>query len=256
MNTQAISGHGGKLLEIRTLHVFSGNGQATDFRSVHCPVRKGSATLEQCLACPESDGVAQGPSARPQFVSCRGAGPAEPRTVSVSGVAGDRAAAERTPVSAVMTTEIWAVRPDVSLEALTDLFLVRGLDGVPVVDGEGRPTGIVSQTDLVRERFVTGDTGEAMGPGWHASRGHYRVEVGPGVHPEALARATVADAMTCAAFTVSENAPVAQAVMLMASRSVHRVPVVSDDGRVAGMITSIDVLRWLARQGGHPVPSA
>jgi len=180
----------------------------------------------------------------------------EPRTVSSAGRAGDRAAAERTPVSAVMTTEVWAVRPEVSLETLTDLFLVHGLDGVPVVDAEGHPSGIVSQTDIVRERFVIGDTGEAMGPGWHASRGHYRVEIGRGVHAETLTRASVADAMTCAAFTVSERAPVAQAVMLMASKGVHRVPVVSDDGKVAGMITSIDVLRWLARQQGHPVPEA
>ncbi len=256
MSTQAHTEPRGRLLEIRTLHVVSGSGQTTEFRSVHCPVRNGSALLDRCLACDDGDGVAQGPAARPQFVSCRRAGPAEPRAVSSSGMAGDRAAAERTPVSAVMTTEVWAVRSEVSLEALTDLFLVRGLDGVPVVDAEGRPTGVVSQTDLVRERFVTGDTGEAMGPGRQASRGQYRVEIGPGVHAETLPRSTVADAMTCAAFTVSENAPVAQAVMLMASRGVHRVPVVSDDGRVAGMITSIDVLRWLARQGGHPVPEA
>jgi CBS domain-containing protein len=179
-----------------------------------------------------------------------------PRAVSSPGRAGDRVAAERTPVSAVMTTEVWAVQQEVGLEVLTDLLLARGLDGVPVVDADGHPSGIVSQTDLVRERFFTGDTGEAMGPGRHASRGHYRVEIGPGVHAEALPRTSVADAMTCAAFSVSERASVAQAVMLMASKGVHRVPVVSDDGRVAGMITSLDVLRWLARQGGHPVPEA
>jgi len=155
-----------------------------------------------------------------------------------------------------MTTDVWAVRPDVSLEALTDLFLVRGIDGAPVVDAEGHPSGVVSQTDVLRERFVTGDTGEAMGPGWQASRGHYRVEIGPGFHVEALPRASVADAMTCAAFTVSENAPITRAVMLMASKGVRRVPVVSDDGQVTGMITSLDLLRWLARQAGHPVPAA
>jgi len=213
-------------------------------------------TLEKCLSCADSDGVAQGPAPRPQFVSCRGAGAEEPRAAPTPKRAGDHTTAERTPVSAVMTTDVWAVRPEVSLEALTDLFLVRGIDGAPVVDAEGRPSGVVSQTDVLRERFVSGDTGEAMGPGRQASRGLYRVEIGPGFHTEALPRASVADAMTCAAFTVSESAPITRAVTLMASKGVHRVPVVSDDGKVAGMITSMDILRWLARQAGRPVPEA
>jgi CBS domain-containing protein len=162
-----------------------------------------------------------------------------------------RSLADRTPVSAVMTTRVLAVRPDVSLEALADLLLDRGIGGTPVVDEEGRPIGVVSKTDLVRERLVTGDTGEAVAPGWQPSRGHFRVEMTSGFHVEALPNALVADVMTPTAFTLSEDAPLAQAAALMAFEGVHRVPVVSDDGRVAGIVTGLDVLRWMAQQAGY-----
>jgi CBS domain-containing protein len=189
--------------------------------------------------------------ARIEYASCRHAGAgAEARRENT------RAAADETPVSAVMTTDVFAVRPDVSLEALMGLFLERGFGGVPVVDEEGRPVGVVSKTDLLEQRFVAGDTGEATARGWQASRGHYRVQLGPGVHAEQLARESVAEAMTRAALTVPENAPVAQAAALMAARGIHRVLVVSADGRLSGIVTSSDVMRWIAERAGRLQPEA
>lgn len=235
----------GKLLEIRTLRVASGDGSCAEFRTVRCPRQDRAMMLERCLACPDSGGLAQGPAARNEWLWCRGpvaAGEA-PRRGSL---------AERTPVHRVMTTRVTAVRPDVSLESLAELFLDLGIGGAPVVDDVGRPVGVVSKTDLVRDRFEQGDTAETdvrRGPGAPG-----RVEVGPGFHAEALPRATVSDVMTRTAFTVSEEAPLAQAAALMAFEGVHRVPVVSEDGRIAGMVTTLDLLRWLARQEGYLLP--
>jgi CBS domain-containing protein len=153
-----------------------------------------------------------------------------------------------------MTRRVLAVRPDVSLEALTGLFLDRDIGGAPVVDDGGRPIGVVSKTDLLRVQRDSGDTREAVASGRQPSRGQLRVELGPGFHAEALPR-VVAEAMTRAAYTISENAPLTHAAALMAFEGVHRVPVVSEDGRVAGMVTAIDILRWLAQQDGYLVPA-
>ena len=245
MSAQAQTPSSGKLLEIRALHVASGTGERSDLRSVRCHPQGRSVTLAQCLACADSGGVTVEPATRVERVSCR-----HERGAEWPAAPAGPAAADRTPVRSVMATEVWAVRPDVSLEALTDLFLERGIDGAPVVDEEGHPIGIVSNPDLVRARFVMGDTEEAMGPGRQVSRGHFRVEVQPGYHAEASPRASVADVMTPVAFSIPEDAAVSQAAVLMAARGVHRLPVVSADGRVAGMIGSLDVLRWLAQPGG------
>jgi CBS domain-containing protein len=158
---------------------------------------------------------------------------------------------DHTPVSAVMTSDVFAVRADVSLEALTDVLLERGIGGAPVVDEEGRPVGVVSKTDLLDQRFVTGDTGEAMARGRQVSRGHYRVQLGPGVHAEALPYDSVADAMTRAAITLTENDPVARAAAIMVTQGIHRVLVVSDDGKLSGIVTGSDIMRWVAQRARH-----
>lgn len=243
MTTQAHAAPRGRLLEIRNLHVVFGDGRTADFRTVRCPAKGRAVALDECLACAEGGGVAEGPRARSAYVSC-GATTGEPAR------AGGAATAGHAPVHAVMTGDVLAVGSDVSLEVLSDILLERGIGGAPVVDSEGRPVGMVSKTDLLGERLLAGDTEEALGPGLHASRGHYRVELGPGVHAEALPRATVGDAMTHASVTIAETAPVAQAAALLTMRGIHRLPVVSEDGRVTGLVTSSDVVRWLAEQSG------
>lgn len=120
-----------------------------------------------------------------------------------------------------------------------------------MVDEEGRPVGVVSKTDLLDQRFVTGDTGEAMARGRQVSRGHYRVQLGPGVHAEALPYDSVADAMTRAAITLTENDPVARAAAIMVTQGIHRVLVVSDDGKLSGIVTGSDIMRWVAQRARH-----
>ena len=44
------------------------------------------------------------------------------------------------------------------------------------------------------------------------------------------------------------------AAALMAFEGVHRIPVVDDAGRVSGVITTLDVLRWLAQEEGYLAP--
>lgn len=135
-----------------------------------------------------------------------------------------------------------------SLEALTDVFLERGFGGAPVVDENAQPIGVVSKTDLLDQRFVAGDTGEAVARGWEASRGHQRVQLGPGIHVEQVPYDTVADAMTRAAITLPEDAPVAQAAAIMVRQGIHRVLVVSEDGKLTGIVTGSDIMRWVARR--------
>ncbi|HEY6098032.1 MAG TPA: CBS domain-containing protein, partial [Anaeromyxobacter sp.] len=53
---------------------------------------------------------------------------------------------------------------------------------------------------------------------------------------------------------VPETAPVARAASLMLEHRVDRVAVVSDDGVVAGVLTALDVVAWLAGPGGPLAP--
>ena len=57
---------------------------------------------------------------------------------------------------------------------------------------------------------------------------------------------TAEDVMTPSMFSVREDACVRDAVQEMAKRRVHRVPVVSRSGAVVGMVSALDVMRWMA----------
>ena len=63
--------------------------------------------------------------------------------------------------------------------------------------------------------------------------------------------------MTRVVRAVRPGDPVMFAVRLMADENVHRVVVVDDDGKLAGIVSAMDVLRALARgndvQGHDPV---
>ncbi len=233
------------------MHVLSGDGEVIDLRRVHCPVHLRTVPFDQCLACTDSGGIARDPTGHIEYACCRHAGAGAEARRAEPGTPMDH-----TPVSAVMTTDVFAVRADVGLEALTDVLLERGIGGAPVVDGEGRPVGVISKTDLLDQRFVAGDTGEGIARGREVSRGHYRVALGPGVHAEALPYESVADAMTRAAITIPENAPAAQAAAMMVTQGIHRVLVVSDDGKLSGIVTSSDIMRWVAGRGRKRAPEA
>lgn len=113
----------------------------------------------------------------------------------------------------VMTPVVTCVTPDLGLDELSQLLLAEGISGVPVIDEEGRPIGVVSKTDLV-----------GLGPG----------------------AAIVADVMMPVAFTLRDTDTLQRAALLMATEHIHRLPLVDDHRRVSGIITTFDLARWVA----------
>ena len=78
----------------------------------------------------------------------------------------------------------------------------------------------------------------------------------PGFHLEELASATAEEIMNPLVFSVSVNASVAQVAAIMAFDGVHRLPVVGEKGDVVGLVSAIDVMRWIGRQAGFVIPDS
>jgi signal transduction histidine kinase/ActR/RegA family two-component response regulator len=140
-----------------------------------------------------------------------------------------------TPIREVMTRDVVYVFDDTTADALLELLLDRDLSGVPVVDRRRRLVGFVATTDIVRALHL-GDDSVALS----------EARLPFGMHTE-LAPPLVAELMTAIAFELPESSSIANAIDLMASRRVHRVPVVSDDDRLVGIVTAGDIARYLAR---------
>ncbi len=192
-----------RLLEVRTVEVISGRGRSVTLSSVRCPVRDRSAAVEECAHCGDSEGMAQDALARGEWLCCRCAPGAEP-------------AGEGPAVRTVMRRAAMALRPGLATSTAADALRSRGQTSAPVVDGDGRPVGIVAEADLLR-----------------ASRG-----------------AKVADAMVRVALSVAETAPLSRAAALLAVHGLDRIAVVSADGVVVGVLSALDVVAWLGSPAG------
>jgi CBS domain-containing protein len=192
-----------RLLEVRTIEVVSGRGRSITLSSVRCPVRGRSAAVEECAHCARSEGLAQDALAKGEWLRCR------------SGAAEDGVARGPVVREAMRRTSL-ALRPGVTRSVAADALRARGQGAAPVVDGEGRPVGVVGEAELLRAR--------------------------PG--------ARVADAMARVVLSVAEGAPLSRAAALMAAHQLDRVAVVSGDGTVVGVLSALDLVAWLASPAG------
>jgi CBS domain-containing protein len=227
-------------LPVRARHTLHGDGESTSVRTVLCPTHGhaiGLATCAECAQCERIDLDERGRG----VVECRPEAPKPTMrwTPMVRRIL--PSAADRVAIAEVMTRDVTCVTGDVSVEAITAMFLERGYGAAPVVDDEGFPVGVISKTDLVRERWENDDTGVAESP----------AEVVDGMHVARVPRAVVNDVMTPLAFTLCEDDPLSRAAAVMAVEGVHHLPVVSADGRVVGMLSSLDFVRWVAAQSAY-----
>ena len=148
--------------------------------------------------------------------------------------------AQTTPVAQVM--EPMTSKIDLRADLLTALrfFVDQGVHSVAVAGDGGEPVGVVSKTD------VLGELCEEPGGvhGWQLSA---RTETA--AEREARPALRIHDIMTPLTVAVNESTSLAHAIAVMARSGVHPVPVIAADGRVTGILSSADVLRWLARNG-------
>jgi len=124
----------------------------------------------------------------------------------------------------IMSGDVIAVTPATPLKEFARLCAEDNISGAPVVRIDGTLVGVVSRTDLVR-RMLEDDT--RFGANEQRSF--------------ELDERQVADIMNPDVLTVDEDTPVSSIANDMARQRVHRV-IVMDNGRVVGVVTSLDVL--------------
>ena len=118
-------------------------------------------------------------------------------------------------VADLMETAVRSLTPEMRLARAAAVLADDQIGGAPVCDEDGKVVGVLSQSDLTdvfaspRER-------------------------------------TVAEVMTPEVLFVRESAPIGEAIRSMAFEGVHRLIVLDDEGRLRGVVSSMDILRELA----------
>jgi len=153
----------------------------------------------------------------------------------------------------LMRSEVRSVDPDLPVVDLERVFLKECVTGLPVVSGD-RLVGVVSRSDIVRKlateqsyaEYIS-DFHRDIGEGDEDDRAiqDARITIGAATR---LAHAKVRDVMSHDPITVEPDAPLRDVARLLVDRRIHRV-VVASDGRLAGILTSLDLVRWIAERG-------
>lgn len=112
----------------------------------------------------------------------------------------------------IMTASVKTVTPQTTLVEVAAMMRDGDMGSVPVID-EGKLVGIVTDRDIVIRAIA-----EGRGP-----------------------ETPVADAMTSEIFSVRPDDFVFEAIRLMGDKQVRRIPVVNEDGSLAGIIAMADI---------------
>jgi CBS-domain-containing membrane protein len=147
----------------------------------------------------------------------------------------------------LMTANPVSVRDDATLREALTLLVDKGFSAAPVIDRAGRPVGVLSRSDLLihdreavehlRQAPEFYDKSELTTPGGEP--------LGRGFQVEKVDRTRVRDLMTPAVFCVAPEAPAAKVVHDLLGLNVHHLFVVDDLGILVGVISAMDVLRYL-----------
>ena len=132
-------------------------------------------------------------------------------------------------VSDVMTHTVIAVGRDAPFKEIVELIDQWKVSALPVLAGEGRVIGVVSEADLLtKEEFRDTDEGDLK----------TRAKAGG---------LTAGELMTTPAVTVHADAALTEAARIMARQHVKRLPVVDSVGLLQGVVSRSDLLKVFLR---------
>jgi len=152
-------------------------------------------------------------------------------------------------VKDVMSRQLVSIGPDAPVMDAVQLMLQHRISALPVIDASGNLQGVVTEGDFLR-RAETGT--QRKRARW------IEFLMGPGRLADEYVQASggkVSEVMTTDVHTVTEDAPLEDAVHLMERHRVKRLPVMRD-GKVVGIVTRSNLMRALAHFALAAQPAA
>ncbi len=142
----------------------------------------------------------------------------------------------------IMTKTVITVKKDTPISELSDLFISYNVNGLPVVDDDEKVIGIVTQSDLIEQNknlhiptvITLFDAVLFLD-----SEKKFESDI------KKLTANKVEDIYSAGAVTVSVDTELGDIATIMAEKDVHTIPVL-DDGKLAGVIGKLDLIRGMA----------
>ncbi|MEM6517347.1 MAG: CBS domain-containing protein [Bacteroidota bacterium] len=136
---------------------------------------------------------------------------------------------KRTPVSAIMSTEIITLNTSDNLETAEALFKKNNIRHIPVVSGS-KIVGMISYTDLLRISFA-----DAVD------------ENQENIDSTVYDMFTIKQVMTKNLVTVKSDDTIKDVAEILSKKEFHALPVI-DNGDLVGIVTTTDLINFLLDQ--------
>ena len=144
----------------------------------------------------------------------------------------------RALVSDVMTREVVTFEPDTTFLTIVRTLAEHGISGAPVLGPDGRVLGVVSETDVLRKEEFKSSLED--NPSRFESRRRHEAR-------ERAEGGTAAEIMSTPAITLTLGSTAIEAARLLALRGINRLPVLTPDGHLAGIVSRGDLMRVFLR---------
>lgn len=167
----------------------------------------------------------------------------------------------------IMQTKVVTLSPSTPIQSAIETFEELHISGAPVVDERGKIVGMLTAMDIAKAEHMGDDMIQA-------DRGEYRMlsedeeddEAQPQSFDEVIlslndfspathGRTTVSEWMSNGIVSVSPESSLHSICRLMIKEHIHRVPVVKN-GKLAGIISTLDIVRCIASAGVDSTKSA
>jgi CBS domain-containing protein len=148
------------------------------------------------------------------------------------------------PVRDAMTAEVLSFRATDDVREAMQALVDRGVDGAPVVDGDGNVVGVITTGDLIvkQSRLHFPTVVAILGAAFEIKSRGFDDDI------EKALGSKVGDVMSSPAITVDVDGTVEDAATIMHEERVSRLPVVRN-GRLVGIVSRVDVLRGMLADG-------
>jgi CBS domain-containing protein len=135
-------------------------------------------------------------------------------------------------VESVMTKDVVTAHETTRFKTLVTLMTENKVSGIPIVDHNRRPVGVVSETDtLAKQEYEGGNT-----------RMRLVINRQLRVHRHKAAGLDALELMTAPAITIDEKSSITAAARLLAEKKVRRLCVVNLRGALVGVISRRDII--------------
>jgi CBS domain-containing membrane protein len=134
----------------------------------------------------------------------------------------------------IMTRDVVTVDLVTPLHEVADRMAASGISGVPVLDGDRKPVGIISERNFLQN--MGADQASFMAIVAACLRGNGCAALG-------IRKGLAADIMTSPVISVKPSATLAEAAATLTRGGINRLPVLGEQGELLGILTRSDLVQ-------------